>query len=586
MGISFAHPAALWGLLGLPVILAIHFLQSRNRREEVSSLFLLELLPEETRSGAIFSYVRNGLQLWMQLLAVVLITVLMARPMRLREESVQTIMVVVDSSVSMRAFGEELKNEMDRMSTALEKTAGRSEWWLLYSDSGRPGLAKAVSPEQFSQSLEIFDPLSGPHSPRAALMRARQLAGPEGLVIYVSDHILDRPPAGAVAVSLGHPISNMAFTGMTIEGNRWTASVLLFGGKSEGGGHSSEETSHEVQVYINGELSDTVPVQLSPGRLGQISGELPADFERGRLVLAEDGYDFDNGLPFVKPKVKPLNFSVAFKRADQIAWAEKLMGTLPGSRKNDPAVLAWREGWPLKPDPEVPAEIWWLNGEVTAAFAPAVPGGDSLAEGLRWEGFLALPYTGFQVLPSDQVQLWMGEHPLVIRRESPAGTRLMMNFDLAGSNAMRFPSMLLLLHRFMKEQQDLQPLPFSTQLETRQLLPVQPGVNEVYQTRFEDLAGNILEGEIRFGQRATAPEKPGYFTVKNGEELLMRAGVFAGDVAEGNFAKARPQPLPQEVVTTRRERNSQTDFLMPLWFILLAGVLTLAWWSEKAGERA
>ncbi len=574
MGISFAHPAALWGLLGLPVILAIHFLQSRNRREEVSSLFLLELLPEETRSGAIFSYLRNGLQLWMQLLAVLLLTVLMARPMRLREESVQTIVVVVDSSVSMRAFGEELKTEFVRLSAELEKTAGKSEWWLAHSDSSRPGLAKAVSRDEFLQAVDNFEALSGPHSPRASLMRARQLAGAEGLVIFVSDHLLDQPPAGAIAVSVGHPVANTAFTGMTVEGNQWTASFISFG---------ETQPMQDIQVFYNGELSHGISMKSAPGTMRQVSGELPADFESGRLVLAEDGYGFDNVLPFVKPKVKPLNYSLALKAPEHSAWAEKLMGTLPGTRKVDPAVLAWREGWPLKQDSENPAEIWWLNGDATAAFASAVPGGDSLAEGLSWDGFLALPYTGFQILPSDKVQLWMGEYPLVVRRENSAGTRLLMNFDLAGSNAMRFPSLLLLLHRFVKEQQDLQALPFSTQLEARQLLPVQAGFNETLTTRFEDLEGNIQAGKIEFSQPSTAPEKAGYFSVNNGEELLMRAGVFSGDVAEGNFLKAKPHPFPQSVVTTRRERNSQTDFLMPLWFGLLVGALTMAWWSEKHG---
>ena len=42
---SFANPAAFWcllGLLGLPAVLAIHFLQRRRRREVVTTLFLLQ----------------------------------------------------------------------------------------------------------------------------------------------------------------------------------------------------------------------------------------------------------------------------------------------------------------------------------------------------------------------------------------------------------------------------------------------------------------------------------------------------------------------------------------------------------------
>jgi hypothetical protein len=361
---------------------------------------------------------------------------------------------------------------------------------------------------------------------------------------------------------------------MEFDGNQWTASLIAFGG---------EAGTHEIKVLYNGELSQQVDVKLLPGSIGRISGELPPDFEKGLLILGEDKFGWDNVLPFVYPSIKPLNYSVKLKDAEQAAWVDKLMKTLPGAQSLQPAVLRWLEGWPLETEPETPAEIWWLNGEATSAFAVAVPGGESLAEGLSWDGFLALPYSGFQTLPSDQVQLWMGEQPLVIRRDSQAGTRLLMNFEWETSNAMRFPSMLLLLHRFMKEQQQLQPLPFSTQLETRQLLPVRAKANETLQTRFEDLDDNVMEGEMNFSSQAPAPERPGTFRVKRGEEILMQAGVFSGDVAEGNFLQAKPHPLPDRVVMDRRQKNSQTDFLMPLWFALLMGALTLAWWSERSG---
>jgi hypothetical protein len=247
MGITFAQPLALWGLLGLPVILAIHFLQSRNRREEVSTLFLLEMLAEETRRGAVFSYLRNGLQLWLQLLAVLLFTLLWAKPMRLHEESIQSIALVVDSSVSMRAFEREVTEEARRLIELLDGTAAKTEWWILPSDASRAGWARGAVKEEALAALTAFEPFSGPHSAREALARARQVVGPEGLVVYMSDHPEEELPGQAVAVSVGHPFPNTGISGVHFETTdtgaiNWQISVVYFGSEPM-------ERRLEVELY-------------------------------------------------------------------------------------------------------------------------------------------------------------------------------------------------------------------------------------------------------------------------------------------------------------------------------------------------
>src|SRR5688572_5754994 len=65
-----AHPAALWCLLGLPVVLAIHFLQRRSRKEVVTTLFLLQQMRRESETGNRFERLRPSIPLWLQLLMV------------------------------------------------------------------------------------------------------------------------------------------------------------------------------------------------------------------------------------------------------------------------------------------------------------------------------------------------------------------------------------------------------------------------------------------------------------------------------------------------------------------------------------
>jgi hypothetical protein len=129
----------------------------------------------------------------------------------------------------------------------------------------------------------------------------------------------------------------------------------------------------------------------------------------------------------------------------------------------------------------------------------------------------------------------------------------------------------------MQEQQAKQVLPFHAQLETRQSLPDGVPRGENVSGIFESLAGELSS----HAPEAKAPDRVGYYTVKHGEKVMFQAGVAVGDVSEGNFTQASPLPFPKSLALTQRKRNSQTDFLMPLWFSLLIGALTLAWWSER-----
>ncbi|MEQ1749984.1 MAG: BatA domain-containing protein, partial [Prosthecobacter sp.] len=101
---SFTSPTALWCLLGIPAVLAIHFLQRRSRREVITTLFLLQQMRRESETGNRFERLRPSIPLWLQLLMVLLFTWLLAGPRWMKNEAVQRIAIVMDSSASMQAF--------------------------------------------------------------------------------------------------------------------------------------------------------------------------------------------------------------------------------------------------------------------------------------------------------------------------------------------------------------------------------------------------------------------------------------------------------------------------------------------------
>lgn len=100
----FANPAGFWALLGVPAILAIHFLQQRAKVARTSTWFLIEKLAPDSARGRTWDRLRTSRTLWLQLYAVLVATWLLVAPRWVRAESAQTIVVVLDSSAAMEAF--------------------------------------------------------------------------------------------------------------------------------------------------------------------------------------------------------------------------------------------------------------------------------------------------------------------------------------------------------------------------------------------------------------------------------------------------------------------------------------------------
>ena len=135
---TLAHPAALWCLLGLPVVLAIHFLQRRSRREVVTTLFLLQQMRRESETGNRFERLRSSIPLWLQLLMVLVLTWLLVGPRWMKKDAVQRIALVMDSSASMSAFRTETEAAVGAALGTLVSPLARVELTLLSSDPGQP----------------------------------------------------------------------------------------------------------------------------------------------------------------------------------------------------------------------------------------------------------------------------------------------------------------------------------------------------------------------------------------------------------------------------------------------------------------
>jgi len=534
MNLSFGNPLALWALTAIPAILAIHFLQRESRKQNTSTLFLIERIAPVSAQGRKFDRIRSSWPLWMQLLAVLLATWLMAQPRWLRSHSVQTIVTVMDSSISLRAFHQETIRSVEARWRTLEQGAATSEWLLLETDPTKPTLYSGTDLSLATDALKKWDPLTAGHDPMNALRSARQTAGKRGIVIFVTDH--ETPvPQGVRRYSIAKPIANSGFAGVTATRESWRALVLNLSGQ-------------EIQ---RGWAIDNQPQQtlsLPPGGSLALSGSFSPDTDRVMLSLSgSDGFDPDDTLPIVRPQIKPLGVKTDANPAFE-DFFQRFLGTLDG-RSEDRTDVALSTYRPLAPtpisgvgivfveDPGSPSRI--LPGAVTPESHP-------FSEGLSWSGLLVKSSMGVPIRPTDQPIVWQGERPLLFLR-SGSGTRsLVVNFDIRHSNAIRIPAFVVALHRFAESVRETLPDVETINAETNQLLAT--------------------------GSRA--PQTPGFF-----DQKTIRGAAHFADVQEADFRNARPLDETVGLEREQQERNSASDFLTPLWIALLAAACLIGWFK-------
>jgi len=127
MGLSFGNPAGFLALLGIPAVLAIHFWQRLPRQVTVSTLFLLQQMHRESERGKRFGRLRSSSALWLQLLAVLILTWLMCEPRWIERSSVQQVVVVLDGSASMSVSRTRIDEQLPPVLANISSAAARTE---------------------------------------------------------------------------------------------------------------------------------------------------------------------------------------------------------------------------------------------------------------------------------------------------------------------------------------------------------------------------------------------------------------------------------------------------------------------------
>jgi len=595
--LTLNNPAGLWALLGIPAVLAIHFLQRQAVVLPNSTLFLLEKTQRESASGRRFDRLMNSVPLWMQLLGVLLLTWLLAEPRYQKDRSTQRVAIVLDASASMSVGKDKLKEKLIASLPDLQGPATALELTVLESTPGKPRLYAGSSPEELAKVLDAWQPRSGLTDPSQALRLARSLVAREGIVVYATDTPIETPPFDARLLSLGELSDNVGFTGVTLaekEGTPvWQAMVRNYSK------HSSNRTWHLEMP--GGRKTEPKQIELEPGAIITLQAALPENAERAKVVLSADAFTLDDILPLVAPKPKALAIFAATGGAyDELGQKlqRSLVATVPtnDAASADLTILSYD---PL--DPVIPAGNAivfvkdetrggaYLKGGIVAEKHP-------LIDGLNWQSLLVRETIQLQRRKSDSVILWQGTRPLIFLRETeataeaPASRQLCFNFDLRLSNAGTQPAFIVMLHRFAEELRAAKIAPASENLESGQpvILAAKTGaaVPEV-QLQTLDLDGKELSKEtLPAGSavRFNTPLESGFLRVTQGDTELLTASVHFADTREADFSNCAPADTLKEGNALAVERHTEEDHWWRAWFLLLLAALLVSWHFTRERE--
>lgn len=132
---GFFAPLGLIGLLSIPVLLLMYFLKQRYQPKEVSSLLLWEKANILAKAQEPWQKLRRNILLALQLAALVLLSLAMARPYFMGAGQVQDYVLALDCSLSMQAEdveGSRFEVAKEKMEELARSTADGSRFTLVF----------------------------------------------------------------------------------------------------------------------------------------------------------------------------------------------------------------------------------------------------------------------------------------------------------------------------------------------------------------------------------------------------------------------------------------------------------------------
>lgn len=224
---SFLAPQALWLLLLLPLVVALHFLRARRRRYEVAGLFLWRRAQRTVARRRRFS------PTWLlvaQLLFVGLAAVAMAQPVR-SDQQPRELVLIVDASASMAADSQSGGRLTEAKAVARSLLDGYSTVALI-----RAGLEPRLLAPLDSEPAERLAALGALTAADASadLLRAVDLGRsllPSAPIHVITDH--ERGLGAAEVHVVGEPVGNVGISAFDLGVGQAFVALVASGARPE-----------------------------------------------------------------------------------------------------------------------------------------------------------------------------------------------------------------------------------------------------------------------------------------------------------------------------------------------------------------
>ncbi len=585
MDVILSNPAGLWALLGIPAVLLIHFFQQKSKSRMTSTLFLLKHLNPQSAQGRAFERLRSSGLLWLQLLMVLLVTWVLCAPRWLQPATSQRVVMVLDSSLSMQAYRKPLQSSLADFFARLKKTAAVLDIQIIPSDLTHETVYRGNDPRAALEQIARWTPTRGSHDITPALRAARALADDKSLIVFVSDRPQELP-GGIGQIAVGTPFDNTGFLGAGVykkDGQTlWKAVVKNYSDKPV-----------ERQWWIEspeGRKSPAQIVSVGAGSFTMLGGLFPGDMERFTVVMDGDAFPVDDRIPFVRPVSKKIKVWIA-PGSKLLPFIQKFIGSVEGAevtsseKEADLKIVVLKN--PAAPLPSGDSIIFLGEWSDNPPFlkGAVVEESHSLLSDLNFQGLLVQSASsGVVPQPNDEILLWLGVRPLVFVRNSGIHEKLVVNFDPELSNAPRLPSFILLLNRqiervrsriigFEQRNADAGQVvslafdPHGAALSAQAISVDVPA----------GLASLVNPEQKSWTTTLRAPYFPAHAQIaQGGRDLLVLASQFA-DTREADFSKAAGADTTRERLFEMQARTSRTDFLTPVWILLILALLLASW---------
>lgn len=572
---TLLNPWGLLGLLGIPVVLYIHMLQRQSRRIPVSTLFLLDVAQTEKNAGKRLDKLRNSLLLWLNLLAVLLLTCLLVQPRKVQARKILKAVVVVDASSSMQPFIDDARETLFHDLKELSQEASGLEITIMSSILEEQTIYNGGDLIEAEKRLSSYVPSYTGHDFEPALRRAQSIFNSEGLLIFLSDHQRELP-AGFVEILSGRKLQNIGFTGFiaTDEG-KWRATVRNYSSKKVSLEYSLG--TKQKEKLLKQEL------HLSAGAMKTIEGEFFEGKDSLVLCLADDEFMIDNKICAVRPLKKQLTVKLNNLSLSSNAFYHTLLNRIPRIKLEENS----GDFFLGATDEEIPADRPGIFWPITKKKPKTVRGGviamsDELMEGLAWEG-VKLPIISnkhFEEVTGSRALLKYDEETLISLRETGRGPQLLIKLDLNSVELQEAPAMLIFMYRCLERVRRYKKSYSQQNLECNNVL-VDPSLGNIKVT----VSGAQSLG---FGQ-VLMNASPGFFTLSekhlDQEHTLLFGATHFADAGEADFTDAMSQNGLSKDKIVMTEVYRESDLLKPLWCILLLTICFYGWYLLDRKEK-